>query len=87
MFYVEGDRLLATHYCDAGNRAHLEGKLTSDGKGVDFNILELVGSKRGGYLQRMLFTLPDSDHQVAELSFVQPDGKPIPLRGGFQRTN
>lgn len=86
MFYIDGDRLLATHYCDAGNRSHLEGKLTSDGKGVDFNLVELIGSKRGGFLQRLTFTVVDADRHVAELTFVQPDGKPIPLRGEFQRT-
>jgi hypothetical protein len=87
MFYLEGDRLLATHYCDAGNRSHMEGKLTADGNGVEFSLLELVGSKKGGFLNRLMFTATDADRHVVELDFVQPNGKPIPLRGEFQRTN
>jgi hypothetical protein len=86
MFYVEGDRFLATHYCDAGNRSNMEGKLTADGKGVEFSLLELVGSKKGGFLQRLMFTSTDADRHVVELDFVQPNGKLIPLRGEFQRT-
>lgn len=86
MFYVEGDRLLATHYCDAGNRSRMEGKITRDGKGVEFSLLELIGGTKGGFLKRIMFTMTDADRHVVELTFVQPDGKPIPLRGEFQRT-
>lgn len=86
MFYMEGDRLLATHYCDAGNRSRMEGKLTPDGKGVEFSLLELIGGTKGGFLKRIMFTMTDADRHVVELTFVQPDGKPIPLRGEFQRT-
>jgi hypothetical protein len=86
MFYIDGERLLSTHYCDAGNRSHLEGKMSPDGKTIKFSFLEVVGSKKGGYLKDMAFTLVDADHHVLEVNFVMPNGKEIPLRGEFTRT-
>jgi hypothetical protein len=86
MFYVEGDRLLATHYCDGGNRSRLEGKLSADGKAIEFSFLEVTGSTRGGYVKDMTITLTDADHHTVAITFVRPDGKPMQLRGEFQRT-
>jgi hypothetical protein len=86
MFYVEGDRLLATHYCDGGNRARFEGKVSLDGKSSEFNFLDVTGSTRGGLVKRMVFTTIDANKHVIEFTFMKPDGKPIELRGEFERT-
>ena len=86
MFYLDGDRLLATHYCDAGNRTHMEGKLSAGEKTIEFSFLDVTGSTRGGYLKDMVITLIDSDHHIVGITFVMTDGKPISLRGEFQRT-
>ena len=86
MFYVEGDRLLATHYCDGGNRARFEGKLSPDGMASEFNFLDVAGSTRGGLVKRMVFTTIDANKHLVEFTFVRPDGKPIDLRGEFERT-
>ncbi|MBD0371828.1 MAG: hypothetical protein ICV60_13390 [Pyrinomonadaceae bacterium] len=87
MFYVDGDRLLATHYCDAGNRARLEAKMSPDGKTIEFSFLDVAGSTRGGLVKRMAFTMIDANKHIIELTFIMPNGKPIELRGEFQRTN
>lgn len=86
MFYVEGDRLLAIHYCDAGNRARFEGKMSPDGKAIELSFLEVTGSTRGGLVKRMVITTIDENKHVVEFTFVKPDGDPIELRGEFQRT-
>jgi hypothetical protein len=86
MFYVEGDRLLATHYCDAGNRARFEGKMSPDGKTIELSFLEVTGNTRGGLVKRMVITVIDANKHVVEFTFVKPDGNPIELRGEFQRT-
>jgi hypothetical protein len=86
MFYLDGDRFLATHYCDAGNRSRWEGKMSPDGKAIEFSFLDVTGSTRGGYLKDMVITMIDADHHIVAFTFVRPDGKPIQLRGEFQRT-
>lgn len=86
MFYVEGGRLLATHFCDGGNRARLEGKMSPDGKTSEFNLLDVAGGTKGGLVKRMAFTMIDANKHVIELTFIMPNGKPIELRGEFERT-
>lgn len=86
MFYVDGDRLLATHYCDGGNRARLQGKMSPDGKTSEFNFLDVAGSTKGGLVKRMVITLIDANKHVVEITFIKPDGNPIELRGEFERT-
>ena len=86
MFYVEGDRLLATHYCDGGNRARFEGKMSPDGATSEFSFLDVAGSTKGGLVKRMAFTTIDANKHIVEFTFIRPDGKPMELRGEFQRT-
>lgn len=86
MFYVEGDRLLATHFCDGGNRVRWEGKMSPDGKRIEFSFLDVAGSTRGGLAKDMVFTMIDADKHAIVLNFITPDGKPVDVRGEFQRT-
>ena len=85
MFYLDGDRLLATHYCDAGNRSRMEGKMSPDGKTIEFSFIDVAGGTQRGYLKGIVFTMIDENHHTAELTFVTPDGKPRQFRGEFQR--
>src|ERR1044072_1622779 len=86
MFYVDGDGFLATHYCDGGNRARFDGKLSPDGKTSEFNFLDVAGNTRGGLVNRMAFTILDPNKPLVEFTFIRPDGKPMELRGEFERT-
>ena len=86
MFYVDGDRLLATHFCDGGNRVRWEGKMSPDGKTIEFSFLDVSGNTRGGLAKDMVFTIIDVDKHAILLNFIAPDGKPVDVRGEFQRT-
>ena len=85
MFYVEGDRLLATHYCDAGNRVRWEGKMSPDGKTIEFSFIDVAGGTQRGFLKGMVFTMIDENHHTAELAFVMPNGEMRRFSGEFQR--
>jgi len=87
MFYLDGDRLLATHYCDAGNRSRFEGKMSPDGKTIEFSFIDVAGGTQGGFLKGMAFTLIDANHHTAELAFVMPSGEMRRFSGEFLRTN
>ncbi len=86
MFYVDGDRLLATHFCDGGNRVRWEGKMSPDGKTIEFSFLDVAGGTRGGLAKDMVFTMIDADKHAIALNFIMPDGKAVDARGEFQRT-
>ena len=87
MFYVDGDRLLLTHYCDAGNRPRMTAKMSPDGKTVEFNFLDVnnYNPAQGGYMQHAVFTAVDANHHTEEWTFLA-QGKPMDVRVDLQRT-
>jgi hypothetical protein len=86
MIYVEGDRLLLTHYGGEGNRPRFEGKLTADEKSVEFSFIDVSGGTQRGLMKGMTFTIVDANNHVVDVTYILPDGKAIEARGQFKRT-
>ena len=86
MIYVDGDRLLLTHYCDSGNRPRMEGKLSPDGNSVEFNLVDITGSTQRGFMNRLVFTFVDANHHNGESTWTLPGNKPMSVQAVFQRT-
>jgi hypothetical protein len=77
MFHLDGDRLLLTHYCDAGNQPRMVATTSPDGKTIVFNFLEATNllSTQMGHMQRVTFTFIDPDHHTEKWDFAMSDGK------------
>jgi hypothetical protein len=87
MFYVEGDRLLATHYCDSGNRPRMEGKMSPDGKKIEFTLVDIAGHTRHGYMGNIVFNFGDANHHTETGTWTFSGNKPpLPIRFEYTRT-
>src|SRR5262249_51179816 len=61
MLYLDQDRLMLTHFCDAGNRPRMVGKISPDGKKVEFDFLDVAGSTQYGHMYHAVFTFIDEN--------------------------
>jgi hypothetical protein len=85
MFYLENDRLMLTHYCDAGNRPRMTAKASPESKTIDFDFLDVIGNMQYGHMHHAAFTLIDPNHHIEEWTFMAGD-KPVRARFDLQRT-
>jgi hypothetical protein len=76
MLYVNGNRLFLQHYCDAGNRPRMIARVSPDGKTITFNVVDVSGSKRHGYMERAVFTTIDAGHHTEDWTFLEPGNHP-----------
>ena len=86
MLYLDGDRLLLTHYCDAGNRPRMTGKMSPDGKTVEFDFLDVAGSTQYGHMHHAVFTTLDPNHHIEDWTFMVEGDKPVHAHFDLQRT-
>jgi hypothetical protein len=73
MFYLDEDRVLLTHYCDAGNRPRMAGKLSPDGKTLEFTFLDVAGGNLQQHMHHVKFTFIDADHHTEDWTFMMGD--------------
>jgi len=86
MLYLDGGRLMLTHYCDAGNRPRMTGKMSPDSKSVEFEFLDVAGSTQYGHMHHAAFTVVDANHHTEDWIFMQAD-KPVHAHLELQRKN
>ena len=86
MLYLDGDRLLLTHYCDAGNRPRMTAKMRPDGKTVEFDFLDVAGGTQYGHMDHAVFTVIDANHHTEDWTYIMPGDKPVRAHLELQRT-
>ena len=86
MLYLDNDRLLLTHYCDAGNRPRMVAKASADGKKVEFDFLDLSGGTQYGHMDHAVFTIIDANHHTEDWTYIMPGDKPVRAHMDLQRT-
>ena len=85
MLYVDSDQLTLIHYCDAGNRPRMTGKMSPDGKTVEFELKDISGST-DFHMHHSVFTLVDANHHTEDWTFMMKD-KPVHAHFDLQRKN
>ena len=87
MLYVDGGQLNLIHYCDAGNRPHMVGKMSPDGKTVEFTLVDISGSTEPGHMHHAVFTYIDASHHTEDWTYMMPGDKPIHAHVDAHRLN
>jgi hypothetical protein len=85
MLYLDGGRLLLTHYCDAGNRPRMVGTASADGRRVEFHFLDVAGATDYGHMHHAAFTVIDANHHTEEWTFMEPGDKPVKVEFSLER--
>jgi hypothetical protein len=86
MFYLDNDRLLLTHYCDAGNRPRMVARTSPDGKTVEFDFLDVAGGTQYGHMHHAVFTVIDANHHTEDWTYMMPGDKPVQAHFELTRT-
>lgn len=78
MFHMDNNRVLATHYCGAGNQPRMVASSSPDGKTITFNFVDAtnLATPKSGHMDHFVITLVDADHHTEDWTFVQ-DGKEL----------
>lgn len=71
MFHMDGNELMATHYCAAHNQPRFRAVSSSDLKTVDFDFKDATNVPAGaGHMNHIRFIFVDPDHHIEEWSTI-----------------
>jgi hypothetical protein len=73
VYYLDGDRLLLTHYCMAGNQPRMQARTFNSGTGeVAFEFLDATNLTPGaGHMHNAKIRVADHDHLNTEWEFYE----------------
>jgi len=86
MIYLDGDRLLMTHFCPAGNQPRMTARISADLKMVSFDFLDVtnLSAPTAGHMHRAVYFFSDEDHYIEEWTWKR-EGKEARFHYEMQR--
>ncbi|MGD0801267.1 MAG: hypothetical protein ABR906_08130 [Terracidiphilus sp.] len=85
VIYLDNDRLALLHYCDFGNRPHLVARPSTDGKTVEFDLVDAPGSNAVGHVTHWMLTIIDANHHFEDITFTLANGSLVHAHMDFKR--
>ena len=76
MFYVDGERLMMTHFCPSGNQPRMQAMISPDLKTVSFEFVDAtnLAGPQAGHMHRAVYIFSDAGHYSEEWTWRQ-EGK------------
>lgn len=76
MFYVDGERLMMTHFCPSGNQPRMQATISPDLKTVSFEFLDAtnLAGPQTGHMHKAVYLFSDAEHYSEEWTWKQ-EGK------------
>lgn len=73
MFHVDGDRLLMTHYCSAGNQPRMNATPSPHGKTITFDFADATNlpSLEAGHMRRLVIKSLGPNHHTEEWTYAE----------------
>ena len=73
VYYLDGDRLLLTHYCMAGNQPRMEARaFNAETDEIQFQFLDATNlTPGGGHMHNATFRVADNDHFSSSWEFFE----------------
>jgi hypothetical protein len=88
VYYVDGDRLLLTHYCMAGNQPRMQARSFNPESGeLEFQFLDAtnLATPGAGHMHNAKFRIADHDHLVTEWEFYENGQKKMSESAQYTR--
>lgn len=86
VIYLDSNRLMMIHYCEAGNRPRLVASTLPDKKIVRFYFEEISGSKEPVYLSNFTFNIIDANNHTEDWTFTLSDGSNLHAHFDLKKT-
>lgn len=86
LYYVDGGRLLMTHFCPSNNQPRMQAMISPDGKTVTFDFLDAtnLASPETGHMHRAVYSFTDADHYSEDWTW-RHEGKDVHMQFEMQR--
>lgn len=86
LYYVDGQKLMMTHFCPSNNQPRMQAVISPDGKTVTFDFLDAtnLASPQTGHMHKAVYSFADADHYSEDWTWKH-EGKDSHMQFEMQR--